>query len=99
VVVAAAATLIAVELAAGCPAGGPLAFGDCEVVRPFVIGVVALAAGLYVAALTAVRLWTTGLVERGAADARGARDWYVLVAGIGLLVAPMLAFTLVSALR
>ena len=30
---------------------------------------------------------------------QAARDWYLLAAGLGLLVAPMLAFTLASALR
>jgi hypothetical protein len=33
------------------------------------------------------------------ADARAARDWYVLAAGLGLLAAPLLSFTLISALR
>jgi hypothetical protein len=33
------------------------------------------------------------------ADARAARDWYLLAAGLGLLVAPLLAFTIVSGLR
>lgn len=76
-----------------------MAFGDCEDVRPFVAGVVALAGALYVGALTGVRSWTAGLVKRGVADARAARDWYLLAALIGLGVAPLLAFTLVSALR
>jgi hypothetical protein len=49
--------------------------------------------------LSAVRWWTAGLRRRGVADARATRDWYVLAAGIGLLVAPLLAFTLVSMLR
>ena len=30
---------------------------------------------------------------------RASRDWYLLAATLGLLVAPLLAFTLVSALR
>jgi hypothetical protein len=68
-------------------------------VRPFAIGVVGLAALLYVAGLSAVRWWTAGLRRRGAADGRAARDWYLLVGGLGLLIAPLLAFTLVSALR
>jgi hypothetical protein len=68
-------------------------------VRPFAIGVVALAAVLYVAGLSAVRWWTRGLLRRGVADARAARDWYLLVAGLGLLAAPLLAFTTLSALR
>lgn len=60
---------------------------------------VTLSAVLYVGGLTAVRWWTTGLVRRGVADAGAARDWYLLAAVIGLPVAPLLAFTLVSALR
>ena len=63
------------------------------------IGVVVLAAALYVLGLSAVRWWTVSLQRRGVADARAARDWYLLAAGLGLLVAPLLAFTLASALR
>jgi len=98
-VLAGAGLIVGIELAAPCPGGGPLAFGDCTEVRPFVIGVVALAAVLYVGALSGVRWWTRGLMRRGVADARAARDWYLLVAGLGLLAAPLLAFTTVSALR
>lgn len=58
-----------------------------------------LAAGLYVAGLSAVLAWTGGLLRRGVADARAARDWYLLAGTLGLLVAPLLAFTLVSGLR
>lgn len=67
--------------------------------RPFLLGVVGVAAVLYVVGLSAVRWWTVGLRRRGVADERATRDWYVLAAGLGLLVAPLLAFTLVSALR
>jgi hypothetical protein len=99
-VLAAAAGLIGIELASPCPPGGPLAFGgDCVAVRPFGIGVMALTALLYVGGLSAVRWWTGGLLRRGVADPRAARDWYLLAAGLGLLAAPMLAFTLASALR
>lgn len=94
-----AGAAIGLELATGCPPGGPLAFGDCDDVRPFAIGVVALAAALYVAGLSAVRWWTDGLRRRGMADAGAARDWYLLAAGLGLIVAPLLAFTLASGLR
>ncbi len=93
------ATVIGLELGAACPPGGPLAFGDCDEVRPFAVGVAGLAALLYVAGLTAVRWWTLGLRARGAADARASRDWYLLVAALGLIIAPLLAFTLVSTLR
>jgi len=61
--------------------------------------VVGVAALLYVGGLSAVRWWTGGLVRRGVADARAARGWYLLAGGLGLVVAPLLAFTLVSALR
>jgi hypothetical protein len=98
-VLAAAGALVAVEMGAACPPGGPLAFGSCERVRPFAIAVVALAAALYVVGLTGVYAWTSGLLRRGVADRRAARDWYLLAAAIGLPVAPLLAFTLASALR
>jgi hypothetical protein len=68
-------------------------------VRPFVIAVVAVSAVLYVVALSAVRWWVTGLRRRGVADARAARDWYLLAAGIGLAVVPLFTFTTLSALR
>lgn len=87
------------ELSTACPPGGPLAFGDCDGVRPFSIGVVGLSALLYVIGLSGVRWWTAGLQRRGLADPRAARDWYLLAAGLGLLVAPLLAFTLLSGLR
>ena len=94
----AATGAVAVELGAVCPPGGPLAFGSCAV-RPFAIGVVLLASVLYVTGLSAVLAWTGGLRRRGVADARSARDWYLLAALVGLLVAPLLAFTVLSALR
>ena len=91
--------LVIGELSSACPGGGPLAFGDCGAVRPFAIGVVLLSSVLYVAGLSGVLAWTDGLRRRGVADARSARDWYALAAVLGLLIAPMLAFTLISALR
>lgn len=87
-----------VELASACPPGGPLSFGACDTVRPFAVGVVGLAAGLYVAGLSAVATWTSRLRRRGA-DPRGARDWYLIAAVLGLLAAPLLAFVTLSALR
>jgi hypothetical protein len=98
-VIGAAAALIAVELGSPCPPGGPLALGDCVTVRPFSLGVLGLGAALYVVGLTAVLAWVSALRRRGVADPRAARDWYLLAAGIGLPIAPLLAFTLVSALR
>jgi hypothetical protein len=63
------------------------------------MAVLALGAGLYVGGLSAVLAWSSSLRRRGLADARAARDWYLLAAAVGLPVAPLLAFTLVSALR
>lgn len=99
VIVAAAATLIVLELATPCPPGGPLGLGNCASLRPFALGVLGLGVVLYVVGLSAVLAWVAGLRRRGVADATAARDWYLLAAVVGLPVAPLLAFTLVSALR
>ena len=61
--------------------------------------VLGLAALLYVAALSGVLAWTSGLRRRGLAEARAARDWYLLAAVVGLPASPLLAFTIASALR
>lgn len=58
-----------------------------------------LAAVLYVVGLSAVLAWVSGLRRRGVADGIAARDWYLLAAAVGLPITPLLAFTLVSALR
>jgi hypothetical protein len=76
-----------------------MAFGDCTHVRPFAIAVLLTGAGLYVAALSGVLWWTAGLQRRQVADARAGRDWYLLAAVVGVVIAPLLAFTLVSVLR
>ena len=98
-VLVAAGSLVAAELSTPCPPGGPLALGSCAELRPFAIGVVLLAATLYVVGLTGVLAWTRSLRRRGMADGRAARDWYLLAAVLGLLAAPLLAFTLASGLR
>jgi hypothetical protein len=87
------------ELASPCPPGGPLALGDCVALRPFTLGVLGLGAALYVGGLSAVLAWVSGLRRRGVADGIAARDWYLLAAAVGLPIAPLLAFTLLSALR
>lgn len=98
VVLLAAGVLVASELTTACPPGGPISFSNCSL-RPFSVAVVVLAAALYVTGLSAVLAWTRRLRRRGLADARAARDWYLLAALLGLPVAPLLAFTLASALR
>lgn len=67
--------------------------------RPFALGVIGFAALLYVGGLSAALAWVSGLRRRGVADGTAARDWYLLAAVVGLPVAPLLAFTLLSALR
>jgi hypothetical protein len=99
VVLAAAGALIALELASPCPPGGPLALGNCAATRPLTSQVLGLGALLYVTGLSAVLAWVSGLRRRGLADGIAARDWYLLAAGVGLPIAPLFAFTLVSALR
>jgi hypothetical protein len=91
--------LIWLEVASPCPPGGPLSLGACATLRPLGIWVVGLATLLYVGGLTAVRLWVDGLRRRRVADPRAARDWYLLAATLGLPIALLLSFTLVSALR
>jgi hypothetical protein len=91
--------LTGVELSAPCPPGGPLAFGNCATLRPLGIGVIGIGSILYVAELSAVRAWVTGLQRRRVADPRAARDWYLLAATIGLPIALLLAFTVLSAVR
>jgi hypothetical protein len=98
-VLVAAVVLIVLDLTAPCPPGGPLDLGACARLRPLAIGVVGVTAVLYLAGLTAVRAWVGGLQRRRVADPRAARDWYLLAATIGLPIAGLLAFTIVSALR
>lgn len=86
------------ELSAPCPPGGPLGGLGCGQARDLALGSLGLGAVLYVAALTATLIWAARL-RRGGGDPRAVRDWYLLVAVIGLPLAPMLAFTLLSALR
>ena len=97
-VLAAAGGIAFIELSSACPPGGPLDFGTCSL-RSFSAAVLGLAAMLYVAALSGVLAWTSGLRHRGLADARATRDWYLLAAVVGLPASPLLAFTLLSALR
>lgn len=99
VVLLAAFGTIGAELATPCPPGGPLAFGACSTVRPISVPVLGLGAVLYVGALSVVLAWAGRLRSRGITDGRAVRDWYLLAATIGLPIAILLAFTLVSALR
>jgi hypothetical protein len=61
-----------------------------------VIGVGAL---LYIGGLSAVLAWLQRLRRRHVGDPAAARQWYVIAAILGVPIALLLAFTLVSALR
>ena len=94
-----AAALLAAELSAPCPPGGPLSLGQCAAARPVTVPVIGLGAILYIAGLSAVLAWVMRLRARRLADARAARDWYLLAATIGRPASLLLAFTIVFALR
>jgi hypothetical protein len=78
--------------------GAGVAIGSGRLL-PFVAQVLGLAAVLYVVGLSGVLVWVGSLRRRGVADPAAGRDWYLLAAGIGLAIAPLLAFTIASALR
>ena len=98
VVLASTALAIAAELGTPCPPGGPLSFGQCAL-RPVAPLVVGLGAVLYVIGLSAVVSWVRRLRRRRVGDPAAAREWYVIAAILGVPIALLLAFTLVSALR
>jgi ABC-type nickel/cobalt efflux system permease component RcnA len=98
VVVASAGLAIAAELRTPCPPGGPLSFGQCAL-RPVAPLVVGLGAILYVVGLSAVVSWVRQLRRRRVGDPAAAREWYLIAAILGVPIALLLAFTLVSALR
>ncbi len=85
------------ELSTPCPPGGWLAV-DCGPTRDLVLGVIGLGAVLYVALLSAVVAWSARLARRPRADPHGGRDWYVVAALVGIVIAPLLAFTVLAGL-
>ena len=91
-VLAVALIFTTLEFTTPCPPGGPLAVAGCDT-RPAVAGWLALSAVLYVFALTVVLRWA----GRRAGQTTAVRDWYLLAAGVGLLVAPLTAFSVLAA--
>lgn len=83
------------ELAVSCPPGGPLGWLGCGEARGLALATLGLAVLLYLVAQSAVLAWSI----RVAHPAGFAPDWYVLTGLIGLVIMPLLAFTLVSAFR
>lgn len=69
-----------------------MALAGCEA-RPAMAGWLVLSAALYVLGLTVVLRWAS----RRAGQAAAVRDWYLLAAGVGLLVAPLTAFSILAA--
>lgn len=62
------------------------------------LGVIGLGAVLYVTLLSAVVWWSARLTDRPGADPNGGRDWYIVAALVGVVIAPLLAFTILAAL-
>lgn len=62
------------------------------------LALIGLAAVLYVVLLTAVVFWAARQAARPHADPHGGRDWYLVAALVGLVVAPLLAFTILAGL-
>ncbi len=48
--------------------------------------------------LTAVVWWASRLAARPNADPHGGRDWYVVAGLVGLVIVPLLAFTILAGL-
>jgi hypothetical protein len=86
-----------VELQAPCPPGGWLAL-DCGPARDEVLAVLVLAALLYVALLSAVVWWWSRVARRPGVDPSGGRDWYLVAAVGGLVIAPLLAVVILAGL-
>jgi hypothetical protein len=96
-VLAAVGILVFGERTLDCPPGGLLAF-DCGPAQAVILSVAPLAAILYVALLSAVVAWSRRLAHRPNPDPTGGRDWYLVVAVIGLAIAPLLAFNILAGL-
>ena len=71
---------------------------DCGPARSLVLALIGLSAVLYVTLLTLVLAWSSGAARRGAGDVGGDRDWYLVAALLGLVIAPLLAFTVLAGL-
>jgi hypothetical protein len=89
--------LVRHEGSLACPPGGPLAF-DCGPLQDVVLTVAPLAALVYVALLSAVVAWTWRLSRYPNPDPTGGRDWYAVVSVVGLVIAPLLAFSILAGL-
>lgn len=71
---------------------------DCGSTRHLVLAVIGLGAILYVALLSAVVAWSARLRRRPGADEHSGRDWYVVAALVGVVIGPLLAFTILAGL-
>jgi len=71
---------------------------DCGPARDLMLALVALSALLYVTLLTAVVAWSARFARLPGADPTGGRDWYLVAAVVGVVIAPLLAFTILGGL-
>lgn len=85
------------ELLAPCPPGGWLGVA-CESGRDGVLAVLGLSALLYVALLSAVVWWWSRVARRPGVDPSGGRDWYLVAAAVGIVIAPLLAVVILAGL-
>jgi hypothetical protein len=89
--------VVGTALAGSCQPGTFLSF-DCGPARDLVLAVITLGAVLYVGLLTLVVAWTSRMSRRPGAEAVSGRDWYLVAAVVGVVIAPLLAFTILAAL-
>jgi len=71
---------------------------DCGPARDLVLALIALSVILYLAFLSAVVAWAGRLTRLPGADPIAGRDWYLVVAVVGVPIAPLLAFTILAGL-
>jgi hypothetical protein len=90
-----AGLVVGLEALSPCPPGRWLAL-DCGPGRSFVLATLTLATVLYLVLLTAVVAWWSRVARRPGVDPAGGRDWYVVAAVVGLVIAPLLAVVVLA---
>jgi hypothetical protein len=89
--------VVGAELTKRCPPGAWLAL-DCGPTRDLALVLVGLSAVLYVALLSLVVAWSARMARRPGVDPASGRDWYLVAAVVGVVITPLLAFTILGGL-